>query len=183
MNKSDYDINCNMDKANKKAKGRWQRLLVHTVEMHSVYDIRLDEKQHQNFNRWLINTKLEELFTSQYIDHDWTSLVKPLGFEIKIFSGFINRLLQEKDKSYTVELKDTDQKSFDIETGWFAFTGLNPLVPEAKKCYKYTYQPYIPGNAVRVTYLDIDQPDSKWPMKVKLHAQVENNIFTQNNNV
>jgi hypothetical protein len=178
MKKSDYDINCPKSKANNKAKERWQNLRNRTIELHSIYDFRLDDKQKKYFKNWLTNRELEELLCSPYEQCNWSEVLDTDNFRVHEYNGFVNRVIQEKSNSYYVEIKKSDIEIFNIEEGWFGFSGLNPIIPNITKCYKYAFQPYIPGNAIKVLYLDLDQPNTKWPTKVKLHVMVENNVFT-----
>lgn len=177
MNKSDYEINCHVGKANKKAEARWERLRENQVYSHSIYDIRADKRKRQTFPNWLLNKELEYLLSSEYMGRNWRSQLSAIGLEPKVFKGFISRILQGKGSSYYVECKTLDQGCFDIETGWFGIGGLNPILPEIKRYYRYAFQPYVPGNAIEISYLALNEPDTKWSTRVELHVRVEDNCF------
>ncbi len=181
MKKSEYEIDCHISKANNKAEERWQDLKNRNVEMHSIYDIREDEKQRKYFKNWLQDNDLEKLLCSSYKSNNWEEILSKSKYKVIVFNGFVSRVLKEKSNSYYIECKGADMQHFDIEAGWFGFSGLNPILPSIKKYYRYVYQPYIPGNAIRVLYLYLDHPDSKWPFTVKLHVMVENNEYISSN--
>lgn len=175
MKKADYNINASDFQSSNVAREHWDRVKNSRPAYHSIYDIRCDERMPSSYERWLLNPELKALLLSSYDGDDWASKIDT--HELHVFEGFVCRLIQQSDRSYYVESKGISEGSLDLESGWHGFMGLNPIIPEAKKAYRYMYQPYIPGNAIRVQYLLLDEPDAKWKTHVRLHIEVENNIY------
>lgn len=177
MKKSEYEIDKSMGMANKIAGKVWKEVKIRKLEYHSIYDIRMDKKREKNYDNWLCNKELGRVFTSEYDDKDWSQ--KIYDFQVVTFEGFVNRIIQQKRGEYYIELKGINEDTFDIETDWLGCLGFNPILPEAKQKYRYAYQPYILGNAVKVQYIRLSKPDSTFEKRVYLHIEVENNEYSK----
>jgi len=155
MNKKDYKINCADSLAAKSAPSYWDSARKRRLSTHLVWDLRNDDRALSLVPKASLEKNLEQALLAASEEAKWEDILETSNYEVNTFTGFVYRITQQKDNSYWIEAKTIQDEVYEEDTGWLMLAGLRPLAPDAKRIYRYAYQPYIPGSVVAVKYLTL----------------------------